>query len=220
MIETIDWNKNPLIPAITQENTTKQILMCAYMNEEALKLSLDTGYMHYYSRSKKRIWKKGESSNHTQQIQKLYLDCDKDAIVAIVHQKGNACHTGEVSCFFNDIIENKNLKISNNTKSPYDILDELDNIIKDRKYSSKDKSYTKLLFDKGHNHILKKVSEECGEFICAIKDKDEKEIIYEASDLFYHIMVAMNSCDVSLDRVKSELKRRFSQSGIDEKNAR
>ncbi len=220
MIETIDWNKNPLIPAITQDFTTKQILMCAYMNEEALKLSIDTGYMHYYSRSKKRIWKKGESSNHTQQIQKLYLDCDKDAIVGIVHQKGNACHTGEISCFFNDILENKELKTSTNKKSPYDVLDELDNIIKDRKHSSGDTSYTKLLFDKGDNHILKKVSEECGEFICAIKDNDEKEIIYEASDLIYHIMVAMQSKDVSLDRVKGELKKRFSKSGIEEKNGR
>jgi phosphoribosyl-ATP pyrophosphohydrolase/phosphoribosyl-AMP cyclohydrolase len=220
MIDTIDWNKNPLIPAITQDSTTKQILMCAYMNQKALNLSLDTGYMHYYSRSKQRIWKKGESSNHTQQIQKLYLDCDKDAIVAIIKQKGNACHTGEISCFFNDILENKELKTLDNKESPYDILDELDNIIKDRKHASKDKSYTKLLFDKGDNHILKKVSEECGEFICAIKDNDEKEIIYEASDLIYHIMVAMQSKNISLDRVKNELKRRFSQSGIEEKNGR
>lgn len=220
MIENIDWNKNPLIPAISQDFTTKKVLICAYMNEEALNLSLETGYMHYFSRSKKRIWKKGESSGHTQEIKEIYLDCDNDTILGIVNQQGNACHTGEKSCFFNNILKNESIKIGIKEDNPYDVLESLDNIIKDRKNSSSDKSYTKLLFNKGDNHILKKVSEECGEFICAIKDDNEKEIIYEASDLIYHIMVALNSKNISLDRVKSELKNRFKQSGIEEKEKR
>jgi len=220
MINGIDWDKNNFIPAIAQDVQTKDVLMCAFMNKEALELSLESGYMHYYSRSKQRIWKKGESSGNTQKISTILLDCDKDTICALIEQKGSACHTGEKSCFFHNLTINKNISTNNNINTNYDILEALDNIIKDKKLSSSDVSYTKSLFDKGDNHILKKVSEECGEFICAIKDNDEKEIIYEGADLIYHILVATNSKHISLDRIKTELKRRFSQSGLEEKNGR
>ena len=104
---TIDWNKNPLIPAIAQDYQTNDVLMLAYMNEEAYNLTLSTGYAHYFSRSKQRIWKKGESSGHTQEVKDLLLDCDADTLLYVVEQEGVACHTGKYSCFFRTVAERK-----------------------------------------------------------------------------------------------------------------
>jgi phosphoribosyl-ATP pyrophosphohydrolase/phosphoribosyl-AMP cyclohydrolase len=222
LLKEINWGKDDLIPAIIQDEKTKEVLMLAYMNIESLELTINTNIVHFFSRSKNRIWKKGESSGHIQNVKKVILDCDKDTVLILVEQSGVACHTGSYSCFFNDIINN--VKINNikdiNVEEVYNVIDILFNTIKDRKKSSIDKSYTSLLFSKGENEILKKVIEENGEFVFAYKDNDKKEIIYEVSDLIYHILVALVYKDISIDEVRFELKRRFNKSGIEEKKNR
>lgn len=221
-LEKIDWEKiNDLVPVITQDSSSNEVLMLAYMNKEALELSLKTGYAHYFSRSKQRIWKKGESSNHTQKIVDIFLDCDNDTILLKVIQEGVACHTGRKSCFFtkldtNEIVEDIKL----NMNSTYGVIDTLYHTIQSRKNGDPNKSYTAKLIQGKENSMLKKVVEEAGEFTFAYKDNDIDEIIYEVADVAYHILVALASKNISPDRVKQELARRFNISGIEEKNSR
>jgi len=221
-LENIAWEKmDGLIPVITQDSTTNEVLMLAYMNKEALNLTISTKYAHYFSRSKQRIWKKGEESGHTQKIVEILLDCDNDTILIKVIQEGVACHTGRKSCFFtnletNDIISN----VEVNTTNSYSVLDNLYHTIQDRKNDDPKKSYTSKLLNGKENSMLKKIVEEAGEFTFAVKDNDTEEIVYEGADLVYHCMVALASKNISPDRIKQELARRFGMSGIDEKNSR
>lgn len=224
ILNNIQWDKlNGLIPAITQDDKTNRVLMCAFMNKESLNLTMQTGYAHYFSRSKKRIWKKGESSGHTQKIIELMLDCDHDSLLLKVEQNGVACHTGNPTCFFNKININCITKIQSNyldTKPIYDIFDNLFNTIQDKKFDNAKESYTASLFAKGENQIGKKIVEESSEFAFAIKDRDKKEIIYEAADLFYHTLVGLSFSNTTLEEVRAELLRRFGTSGIEEKRSR
>ncbi|WP_201352433.1 bifunctional phosphoribosyl-AMP cyclohydrolase/phosphoribosyl-ATP diphosphatase HisIE [Hydrogenimonas urashimensis] len=217
----IDWEKTPLIPVIVQDAESKDVLMLAYMNEEAFNLSRDTGYAHYYSRSRKRLWKKGESSGHTQEIVQMLLDCDADTLLLRVHQKGVACHTGRKSCFFTDIEKNATLTEPEvDTAAAYGVIDTLYHTILERKGADPDASYTAKLLQGKENSMLKKIVEEAGEFCFAVKDDDEKEIIYECADLVYHVLVALGKKEISPDRIRQELARRFGMSGIEEKNSR
>jgi len=220
-IMTIDWNKNPLIPAIAQDHETNEVLMLAYMNEEAYNLTLSTGYAHYFSRSKQRIWKKGESSNHTQEIKDILLDCDADTLVLKIHQNGVACHTGTKSCFFTSVIQEKRvLEQEVNTNAMYGVVDTLYHTILERKNStSTKKSWTKkLLNDK--ELMLSKIREEADEVCVAIDEESDEQVIYESADLLYHTLVGLGYRDISPDRVKQELARRFGVSGITEKEKR
>ncbi len=220
-LDLIDWQKSELLPVIVQESGTLEVLMMAYMNREALELSLSTRIAHYYSRSKKRLWKKGESSGHLQHIEQFLLDCDNDTLLLIVRQEGVACHTGRKSCFFTDIESGKTTSEPTiDTAAAYGIIDELYHTILSRKNSDPETSWTAKLLSKGDNTILKKVVEEAGEFSFAIKDGNEDEIIYECADLVYHVLVALGHKNISPDRVKQELARRFGMSGIAEKNSR
>lgn len=222
ILEKIDWEKmDDLIPVITQDSTSNEVLMLAYVNKEALELTLKTGFAHYFSRSKKRIWKKGESSNHTQKIVDIFLDCDNDTLLFKVIQEGVACHTGRKSCFFTNIQNEKIVEeILVDTSKTYSVIDSLYHTIQERKNEDTTKSYTAKLLKGDTNSMLKKIVEEAGEFCFAIKDKNKDEAIYEAADITYHILVAMASLNIDPDRVKQELKRRFSISGIEEKNSR
>jgi phosphoribosyl-AMP cyclohydrolase / phosphoribosyl-ATP pyrophosphohydrolase len=218
----IDWEKmNNLIPVITQDATTNEVLMLAYMNQEALELTLKTNYAHYFSRSKQRIWKKGESSNHLQQIVEILIDCDNDTLLLKVNQEGVACHTGRKSCFFTNLATNEAISdVQIDTSSAYGIIDTLYHVIQEKKNDDPTKSYTAKLLQGKQNSMLKKIVEESGEFTFAIKDNDTEEIIYEAADITYHVLVALASKNISPDRVKQELARRFGISGIEEKNSR
>lgn len=222
--EQINWKKVPLIPVIAQDYKTKEVLMLAYMNKEALTLTLQTNIVHYFSRTRQRIWKKGESSQHTQEVQNIFLDCDDDTLLIQVKQNGVACHTGKMSCFFkkieNDKIETISTNIDKDINQIYSIIDNVAHIIEERKNSSDKTSYVYSLFQKGENSILKKVVEEAGELCFAIKDNNEKEIIYEATDLLFHVLVALGYKNISPDRIRQELLRRFGTSGIEEKNSR
>ncbi len=221
IIKQIDWEKIDLLPVIIQDISSLEVLMMAYMDQEALRLSLQTKVAHYFSRSKQRIWKKGESSGNIQHIKSFYLDCDNDTLLIKVEQVGVACHTGRKSCFFKEL-ETGNIiaPVQSDTSSSYGVIDTLYHTIQERKNADPALSWTAQLLSKGDNTILKKVVEEAGEFCFAVKDDDEKEIIYEASDLTYHVLVALASKNISPDRIKQELKRRFDISGIQEKKSR
>jgi len=217
----INWQKNPLIPAIAQDYQTNEILMLAYMNEEAYNLTLDTGYAHYFSRSKQRIWKKGESSNHTQEIKDMLLDCDADTIILKIHQNGVACHTGTKSCFFTSVMQNKRvLEQEVDTTAMYGVVDSLYHTVLERKNdSTTTKSWTKKLLN-NKELMLSKIREEADEVCVAINEESDEQVIYESADLLYHTLVGLGYRDISPDRVKQELARRFGMSGIQEKENR
>ena len=216
----IDWNKTPLIPAIAQEADSGEVLMLAYMNEEAYRLTLETGYAHYFSRSRQRIWKKGESSGHTQRVRDLLIDCDADTVLLKVEQKGVACHTGRPSCFFTSVTQGKVIADKAvDTEAIYGVVDTLYHTILERKNSGGEKSWTrKLLNDK--ELLLSKIREEADELATAIDEESDEQVIYEAADLLYHSLVGLGYREISPDRVKQELARRFGMSGIEEKEAR
>lgn len=221
IIDRIDWQKISLLPVIVQDSANQEVLMMAYMNKEALSLSLSTRIAHYFSRSKQRIWKKGESSGHTQQINSFNIDCDNDTLLIKVVQNGVACHTGRRSCFFTELESGEiQSEAEVSSEALYGVIDTLYHTIQDRKKADPSTSWTAKLLSKGDNTILKKVVEEAGEFSFAYKDNDEHEIIYEAADLTYHVLVALAAKNISPDRVKQELARRFDMSGIVEKNSR
>ena len=195
----IKYNEDGLVPAIAQDIATGEVLMLAYMNKESLKLTLETQIVHYYSRSRKEIWEKGETSGNIQELKGFYYDCDGDTILLKVNQTGVACHTGEYSCFFNEVVSSQDYK---NT------LGELYKIILDRKNNPKEGSYTNYLFDEGIDKILKKVGEESAEVIIGAKNNRE-ELIYESSDLIYHLMVLLVNEGISLGDIYEELTKRM-----------
>ena len=217
----INWQKTPLIPAIAQDFETNQVLMLAYMNEEAYNLTLKTGYAHYYSRSRQRLWKKGESSNHTQEIKDILLDCDADTIVLKIKQNGVACHTGTKSCFFTSVLQNRRvLEQEIETDSIYGVVDTLYHTILERKSSTDaKKSWTKKLLD-NRDLMLSKIKEEADEVCVAIESESDEQVIYESADLLYHTLVGLGYRDITPDRVRQELARRFGTSGIEEKEGR
>jgi len=221
VINRIDWQKCELLPVIVQDNSNNEVLMMAYMDKQALELSLSTKIAHYFSRTKQRIWKKGESSGHIQKIHSFNIDCDNDTLLIKVTQEGVACHTGRRSCFFTELESGDiNSEVEISSESLYGVIDTLYHTIQERKLADPETSWTAKLISKGDNTILKKVVEEAGEFSFAYKDNDESEMIYEAADLTYHMLVALAVKNISPDRIKQELARRFDMSGIAEKNSR
>ena len=196
-------NSDGMVPVIVQDYKTDQVLMLAYMDEEAYNKTLETGKMTYYSRSRKSLWVKGETSSHYQFVKALFADCDKDTILASVKQIGAACHTGSYSCFFNEIA-----RMDYDKKNPQKVLEDVFEVIKDRKINPRQGSYTNYLFDKGIDKILKKVGEEATEIVIAAKNPNDNEIVYEMSDFLYHMMVLMAEKNVSWEDITDELSRR------------
>lgn len=195
----IKYNEAGLVPAIAQDIATGEVLMLAYMNEESLKLTLETKIAHYYSRSRKELWKKGETSGNIQEVKGFYYDCDADTILLKVNQIGVACHTGSYSCFFNEVEGTKDYK---NT------ISDLYKVILGRKENPVEGSYTNYLFKEGIDKILKKVGEESAEVIIGAKNNRE-ELIYESSDLIYHLLVLLVNEGVSLVDIYEELTKRM-----------
>ncbi len=196
-------NSDGMIPVIVQDYRTDQVLMLAYMNEEAYNKTLQTGKMTYFSRSRQSLWLKGETSSHFQYVKSLTADCDLDTILAKVKQVGAACHTGSYSCFFNEIA-----KKDYSEKNPQKVLDSVYDVIKDRKEHPREGSYTNYLYEKGIDKILKKVGEEATEMVIAAKNPNDNEVIYEMSDFLYHMMVLMAVKNVSWEDITDELSRR------------
>lgn len=204
-LEKIQFNSEGLIPAIAQDVKTGAVLMMAYMNEESLKITLDTGYATYFSRSRQKLWKKGETSGHVQKVRAMYYDCDGDSLLLQVDQVGNACHTGEYSCFHNPLVS---LVEGANQLPSSAILQEVYNVIADRKVHPKEGSYTNYLLDKGVEKICKKVGEEASESIIAAVKGSNEELRYEVADLMYHVMVLLFNQGLTPAEIWAELQKR------------
>lgn len=201
--EELKKNSDGLVPVVVQDYKTREVLMVAYMNEEAYLHTLKSGRMTYYSRSRQEQWIKGETSGHFQYVKEMIADCDKDTILAKVSQVGAACHTGSYSCFFNEI-----MKKEYDETNPLMVFESVLNVIKDRKVHPKEGSYTNYLFDKGIDKILKKLGEEATEIVIAAKNPNANEIKYEISDFLYHMMVLMVEKGVTWEEITEELDKR------------
>ncbi len=200
MRDQINWDANGLIPAILQDQTTGNVLMLAYMNQEAYQKTLETKEAWFYSRSRKELWHKGASSGNIQKVVSMTLDCDSDTLLLTVAPQGPACHTGETSCFFKPIIKEENQK--------RDVIHQIIETIEHRKENPKEGAYTTYLFNEGIDKVLKKVGEEASEVIIGAKNNDADEIKWEVADLIYHTLVLLNMTDVSLDEIKAVLYER------------
>ncbi len=199
----LEKNSDGLVPVVVQDYKTREVLMVAYMNEEAYIHTLKSGRMTYYSRSRKEQWIKGATSGHYQYVKEMTADCDNDTILAKVTQVGAACHTGNYSCFFNEI-----MKKEYSETNPLLVFESVLNVIKDRKVNPKEGSYTNYLFDKGIDKILKKLGEEATEIVIASKNPNANEIKYEISDFLYHMMVLMVEKGVTWEDITEELDKR------------
>ena len=196
-------NEQGLIPVVVQQYKTQEVLMLAYMNEEAFYTTIKTGKMTYYSRSRKGLWIKGETSGHFQYVKSLTIDCDKDTLLAKVDQIGAACHTGNPTCFFQPLVGS-----DYDETNPLQVFESVYSTIVDRKQHPKEGSYTNYLFDKGIDKILKKVGEEAAEIIIAAKNPNPEEVKYEMADFLYHTMVLMVEKGVSWEDIVKELAER------------
>ena len=199
-IDELKFDSEGLIPAIVVDAISKEVLTLAYMNKESLQISMEKGLTCFWSRSRKELWLKGETSGNYQHIVSITADCDKDALVVLVEKDGPACHTGSNSCFENTVWESDELH-----EFSYEGLMKL---IEGRKINKKEGSYTTYLFEKGLDKILKKVGEESTEVIIAAKAEDRAETIYEIADLAYHTMVLMIEAGISLEDIHRELASR------------
>ncbi|MFV0364328.1 MAG: bifunctional phosphoribosyl-AMP cyclohydrolase/phosphoribosyl-ATP diphosphatase HisIE [Suipraeoptans sp.] len=196
-------NDQGLVPVIVQHYKTQEVLMLAYMNEDAFYQTIKTGKMTYFSRSRKSLWVKGETSGHTQYLKSLNLDCDNDTLLAKVDQIGAACHTGNPTCFFNPVTGSENEE-----SNPLKVFMNLYDTITDRRENPKEGSYTNYLFEKGLDKILKKIGEEASEIIIAAKNPVPEEIKYEIADFLYHMTVLMVDKDISWNEIIEELNDR------------
>ena len=200
----IKFDEKGLVPAIAQDAKTGRVLMLAYMNAESLKMTLNSGYATYFSRSRQQLWRKGETSGHTQRVLEMRYDCDGDALLLTVEQEGPACHTGEISCFHNPILTAD----ADDLPPAADVVQQVYDVICDRKEHPREGSYTNYLLDKGVEKICKKVGEEASETIIAAMKRSKPEVCYEAADLVYHLLVLLFEQGVAPDDLWAELARR------------
>jgi phosphoribosyl-ATP pyrophosphohydrolase/phosphoribosyl-AMP cyclohydrolase len=207
----IQWDANGLVPAIVQDFASKEVLMMAYMNQDSLKLTVESGETWFWSRSRNELWHKGATSGHIQKVKSLKYDCDGDTLLVLVDQTGPACHTGAYSCFFNNVpLKGQAAAVSDSApfQDRFAILSSLEAVIAKRDAERPEGAYTTYLFEKGIDKILKKVGEETAEVIIAAKNRDNDELRYEASDLIFHLMVLLREAKLPLDDLMQELDRR------------
>lgn len=199
-LDKLVFDKDGLIPAVVQDAYSKKVLTVAYMNRESLEISIKRRLTCFWSRSRKKLWLKGETSGNFQHIVSITADCDMDSLVIEVVKDGPACHLGTDSCFTNAVYENEDINEFS--------IEGLYDLIKGRKDNPKEGSYTSYLFDKGVDKILKKVGEECTEVVIAAKGGDKEETVFEISDLTYHVLVLMAECGITLNDIKAQLASR------------
>lgn len=222
----LKFDAHGLIPAITRDADSGEVLMLAYMNAEAVDLTVKTGKVHYYSRSRRKLWMKGESSGHVQQVREIRFDCDSDCLLIGVEQQGAACHTGHKSCFYRRFeagevqTEGEKLVDAAAIYGRQDILDAVYHVIQERRQNPTEKSYVASLYAKGLDKILGKIGEEATETAVAGKGGNPEEVIYEAADLIFHTLILLAHYDLPPERIYAELRRRFGLSGIEEKQSR
>ena len=199
-LDKLVFDKDGLIPAVVQDAYSKKVLTVAYMNRESLEISIKRKLTCFWSRSRKKLWLKGETSGNFQHIVSITADCDMDSLVIEVVKDGPACHLGTDSCFTNAVYENEDINEFS--------IEGLYDLIKGRKDNPKEGSYTSYLFDKGVDKILKKVGEEYTEVVIAAKGGDKEETVFEISDLTYHVLVLMAECGITLNDIKAQLASR------------
>jgi phosphoribosyl-ATP pyrophosphohydrolase/phosphoribosyl-AMP cyclohydrolase len=211
----LNFDDRGLIPAIVQDYRDGKVLMLAYMNKESLELTLKTGRTHFYSRKRNLLWAKGETSGHIQMVRSIYYDCDEDALLVIVDQVGNACHTGERSCFHREI---ENYSFRETQQEPVEhymlVFLELYKLLLERKATLPANSYTAKLFEEGLDRILKKIGEEATEVVIASKNGSDKEIAYEMADLWFHCLMTLAYHGIEPQEVLRELCRRRGRSKL------
>lgn len=211
------WDADGLVPAIVQDADRGAVLMLAWMNADAWRLTVDTGLVHFWSRSRRALWKKGESSGNLLHVVELRVDCDDDAVLVRARPDGPTCHTGTTACFFH-----RDGGSDDDGAPPAHVLDRLAAVIASRRAASAGKSYTRSLLDAGLGKITGKVAEESGELIAELvaPTRDRAKIVHETADLLFHVLVGLEASDVPVADVWRELGRRFGTSGLDEKAAR
>lgn len=213
-MKELKFNDQGLIPAVIQDVNSGQVLMMAYMNQEALDKTVASGQTWFYSRSRQCLWMKGETSGNIQTVQEIRYDCDQDTLLVLVKQTGAACHTGHYSCFYRTLDGQEKEPALFDASQVYQgkegpaILLELMEVIRQRQKDRPEGSYTTYLFDKGIDKILKKVGEESAEVIIAAKNPDNSELIYETSDLIYHLLVLLVEKGVDITEIFTELRSR------------
>ncbi|MBH0230935.1 bifunctional phosphoribosyl-AMP cyclohydrolase/phosphoribosyl-ATP diphosphatase HisIE [Halobacillus yeomjeoni] len=205
-MEDIKFDEKGLVPAIVQDARSKSVLTLAYMSKESLEKTLDTGETVFYSRSRQELWHKGETSGNTQKVKEIRYDCDQDALLVQVIPQGPACHKGDYSCFSERLTEGSTSPKENR----YYILDQLQQVLAERKSTLPEGSYTAQLFQEGVDRIAKKIGEEAGEVIIAAKNDDPEEMALESADLLFHLLLLMTDRNVSLDEVLNVLEKRHS----------
>ena len=211
---TLKFDELGLVPAVVQDWITGTVLMLGFMNQEALDNTQKTGLVHFWSRKRKQLWKKGEVSGNHLQVKQLFLDCDGDTILIKAESLGPTCHTGSRSCFFSRIVDGE-IVIKPETKEAHGtILDRLYEMVLNRKQESTPDSYVTSLLQGGDDRVLKKVTEEAGEVLLAVKNHKNEEIIYEVADLFFHIIVSLGHCGIPVAEIYKELGRRYGRSGL------
>jgi len=221
-IQALKFDEKGLIPAVLQDWRDGTVLMVAYMNREALEKTLATGIAHFWSRSRQQLWEKGVTSGHRQRVREVFVDCDQDTLLITVTPDGPACHTGERACFFARLSD---LAASceggaKTAEARGGVLDRLYETILERKRAPTPDSYVASLLAAGQDKVLKKVTEEAGEVILASKGQKREEIVHEAADLLFHLLVVLGYHEVPPTDVYQELARRFGQSGLAEKASR
>jgi phosphoribosyl-ATP pyrophosphohydrolase/phosphoribosyl-AMP cyclohydrolase len=218
-LETLKFNDQGLVAVITQDAETGEVRMMAYANEDAIRRTLETGWAHFYSRSRKQLWKKGETSGNTLAVGGVWVDCDGDTLIYMVDPAGPSCHTGADTCFFRRLDRDGNLVDAGGEVAGPTLL-RLERTLQERKASNAGESYTKALLDAGPTKIDAKVREEAAELGQALIDESDERVAAEAGDLTYHMLVGLVLRDVSLRDLFRELSKRFGRSGHDEKNSR
>lgn len=218
--ENLQFDSNGLIPAIAQDAENGQVLMHAYMNREALARTLETGLAHYFSRSRQRLWQKGEQSGHIQRVRAILYDCDADTLLLQVEQAVAACHTGNRTCFYRMLPESQPAEGVNRQARAEeaigpDFFVDLYRVIRERKVSRPEGSYVASLFNKGANQILKKIAEEAAEVVLASKDGDRRQVIYEVADLWFHTLVLLAQEEIPPQEIVQELSRRVGRRKAD-----
>jgi len=198
MVE-LKFDERGLIPVVVQEYGSNEVLMVAYMNKEALQKTLETGHAHYWSRSRQRLWHKGETSGNYQIVKEILYDCDEDTLLLKVQQVGNACHTGHHSCFFRKLGDGGEVSPSST------VLHEVQQVIRERIKKLPQGSYVAKLVKGGEDRIWKKVAEESVETILAFKEHERKHLVYEAADLLFHLLVMLTYEGIDLSEVWQEL---------------
>lgn len=202
----IKFDDKGLVPAVVQDNVSKKVLMVAYMNEESLKMTLETKKATFFSRSRNELWVKGATSGNYMNVVSVDVDCDEDCLLVSVNPDGPACHTGNETCFYRRVEDGKLTDRPN--ESGADILPRLQAVAEDRKKNPQEGSYTNYLFDKGEDKILKKVGEEAAEVVIAGKNRSKSEIQYEVADLLYHMTVMLVDNDMGWQDIFDELEKR------------